>query len=66
MKNLRRKERDAGATIAEADGSPVLTRLSYPLLLEKVVGHGRMFHWVSTAFLARLLVLIPAPAGRLE
>jgi len=62
MENLRRKERDTSATVAE-EGSLVLrTKLRPPLLREDVVARRHL----RDALRSHRLSLISAPPDRLE
>ncbi|MBA2782554.1 MAG: hypothetical protein M3Q62_01390 [Actinomycetota bacterium] len=58
MEDLRRKEHGTSATIAEAGGLAVRTRLYHPLLFEKVDGRGYMLHWLSNALHLQRLIAI--------
>jgi hypothetical protein len=49
MENLRRKERDASATVSEASSLAVRTKLRPPLLREDVVARQRLLAWRSGA-----------------
>jgi hypothetical protein len=58
MEALRRKDHGTSATIVEAGGLAVRTRLHHPRLFEKVDCRGYMLHWLSDALHLQRLIPI--------